>query len=189
MSSAPDSISKDRRSSNLYQRLEGAQHTELVAIGIGHDHPIDIALADVDPSRPKGDQTVDRRSLITAVGGGDVEMKPVLPGLRHERRTTPGDERTGAVRGADRGFFVLIPDQRPSERGAPEVPNLSRTVAINRSESTALSEKRIVRLDDAELVAFGVGEHDMRFVWALTDVDVAGTELDQPRDRLRLVIG
>src|SRR5207302_4722325 len=87
-----------------------------------------------------------------------------------------------------RGFFVLIPDQRPSEHGAPEVPNLSRTVARNRSESTAARQERIVRFDDAELVAFGVGKHDMRFVWALTDVDVAGTDLDQPPDRLRLGI-
>ena len=28
----------------------------------------------------------------------------------------------------------------------------------------------------------------MTFVWALTDVDMAGTDLDQPRDRLVLVI-
>ena len=57
----------------------GAEHTKLVAIGIGHDHPIDIALADVDPSRPKGDQMGYLRSLITVVGRSDVEMKPVLP--------------------------------------------------------------------------------------------------------------
>jgi hypothetical protein len=48
-------------------------------------------------------------------------MEPVLGDLRHERRTTPGDHWTGAVGGADRGFFVLVPDQRPSERFAPEV--------------------------------------------------------------------
>lgn len=35
--------------------LSGAQHTELVAVGIGHDHPIDIALADVDSSRPESE--------------------------------------------------------------------------------------------------------------------------------------
>src|SRR5579859_3548871 len=31
-------------------------------------------------------------------------------------------------------------------------------------------------------------EHDMPLVWALADVDVAGAELDQSRDRLILVI-
>jgi hypothetical protein len=31
--------------------LSGCQHTELVAIGIGHHHPADLALADVIPLR------------------------------------------------------------------------------------------------------------------------------------------
>src|SRR5207249_11017283 len=84
--------------------------------------------------------------------------------------------------------FVLIPDQRPSKRFAPEVADLPRTVARDRSEPSAVSQEGIVRLDDAELVAFGVGEHDMIVVWALTDVDVAGAELDQPLDRFLLVI-
>src|SRR5438477_1651286 len=114
-------------------------------------------------------------------------MKSVLRDFRGNRRT-PGDERTGAVRRADRGFFVLIPDQRPSERFAPEVPDLPRTVTRDRSETSAACEEGVVRLDDAELVAFGVGEHDVTLVRALTDVDVAGAELDQPRDRFLLVI-
>jgi hypothetical protein len=33
--------------------LAGAQYTELVAIGIGPDYPIDLALADVHSSRAK----------------------------------------------------------------------------------------------------------------------------------------
>src|SRR5438477_6420407 len=114
-------------------------------------------------------------------------MKSVLRDLRGNRRT-PGDERTGPVRRADRGFFVLIPDQRPSERFAPEVPDLWRTVARDRSETSAVSEKGIVRLDDAQLVAFGVGEHDMTLAWILTDVDVVAAELDKPPDRFVLVI-
>src|SRR5207237_10543230 len=137
--------------------------------------------------RPKGDQTVYLRSLIAMVGRSDVEMKPVLRDFRGNRRT-PGDERTGAVRRADRGFFVLIPDQRPSERFAPEVADLWRTVARDRSETSAVSEEGVVRLDDAELVALGVGEHDMIVVWALTDINVAGPELDQSLDRLPLVL-
>src|SRR5919199_6298683 len=69
--------------------LAGAQHTELVVIGIGHDHPIDLALADVDSSRPKRNEAVYLRSLINVVGRSDVEMQPVLPDLRGKRRT-PG---------------------------------------------------------------------------------------------------
>ena len=102
--------------------------------------------------------------------------------------TAPGDERSGAVRRTDRGFLVSIPDQRPSQRRAPEIPNLPRPHStVDRSETPATGEELVLRLDDAELVAFGVGEHDMTLVWALTDEDV-GAELDQSRDRLLLVI-
>jgi len=47
-----------------------------VAIGIGHDLPADLALADVDASRPEEDETVDRL-LITVDGRSEVEMQPV----------------------------------------------------------------------------------------------------------------
>jgi hypothetical protein len=43
-------------------------YTKLVVIGIGHDHPIDIALAGVDASRPKGDEAIYFRTLIEVVG-------------------------------------------------------------------------------------------------------------------------
>ena len=167
--------------------LAGARHPELVVIGIGHDDPIDLALADVDPGRPQSGQAIHLCSLIDVVGRSDVEMKPVLPDLRGERRT-PGDERPGAVRRAYRGFLVLIPDQRPSKRLAPEVADLPRTVARDRSEAPAVSEEGVVRLDDAELVAFGVGENDMIVVWSLTDIDVAGAAIEQSLDRFLLVI-
>src|SRR5450631_3740971 len=103
----------------------GRQHTELMAIGICQDHPADVALADVDASRPEGDETVDLRLLITVDSWSEVEMQPVLPGLRHQRRTAPRDLRTAARR-ADRGLFVLVPDQRPAQRLAPEVPDRLR---------------------------------------------------------------
>src|SRR3954452_23854124 len=74
--------------------LSGGQHTELVAIGIGHHHPADLALADVDSSRPEGDETIDLRSLITVHRWCEVEMQPVLPRLRPQRRTAPRDLRT-----------------------------------------------------------------------------------------------
>jgi len=58
--------------------LPGWQHTELIAIGVGHHHPPDLALADVDASRPEGDETVDLRLLITVDGWSEVEVQPVL---------------------------------------------------------------------------------------------------------------
>src|SRR5258707_5572365 len=167
--------------------LSRGQHTELMAIGIGHDHPADLTLADVDASRPEGDETVDLRLLITVDGWSEVEMQPVLPGLRHQWRTAPGDLRTAARR-ANRGLLVLIPDQRPAQRFAPEVPDLLRTVARKRPDESAVGEEVVVRLDDAELVAFGVCEHHMSLLRALTDVDVPGAECERPRHSLLLVL-
>src|SRR6266513_2488084 len=167
--------------------LSGGQHTELMAIGIGHDHPADLALADVDASRPEGDETIDLPVLITADGWSEVEMQPVLPGLRPHRLTAPGDLRTAARR-ANRGLEVPIPDQRPAQRFAPEVPDLLRTVARKRSDETAVGEEVVVRPDDAELVAFGICEHNMTLLRALTDVDVPGAESERPRHRLLLVL-
>jgi divalent metal cation (Fe/Co/Zn/Cd) transporter len=103
--------------------LSRCQDTELMAIGIGHDHPADLALADVDASCPEGDETVDLCLLITVGGRSKVEMQSSLPGLRHQPRTVPGDLRA-AMRRADRGLQTLIPDQRPAQRFAPEVPDL-----------------------------------------------------------------
>src|SRR5271166_6213392 len=158
-----------------------------MAIGIGHDHPADLALADVDTRRPEGGQTVDLRLLITVDGWSEVEMQPVLSGLRHQRRAAPGDLRTAVWR-ANRGLLVLIPDQRPAQRFAPEVPDLPRTLAGKRSDEPAVGEEAVARLDDAELVALGVCEHDMALLRALADVDVPGAESQRPRHRLLLVL-
>ena len=101
-------------------------------------------------------------ALLAAAGGrSDVEMEPVLAELRHQRRPTPGDHRTGEVGRANRGLFVLIPDQRPSQRLAPEVADRPRAIAVDRSQTWACREEVVGRLDDAELVALGIGEHDM----------------------------
>ncbi len=69
--------------------LSGGQHTELVAVGIGHDHPADVALADVDASRSEGDETVDLRLLVTVGRRSEVEVQPVLPGLRRHAADRP----------------------------------------------------------------------------------------------------
>ena len=99
----------------------GVKHTELIAIGIGHDDPADFALASVDPVRPEGDETLDLRLLITVGGRGNVEVQPVLPGLRRARVTAPVDLRA-AVRRLDRGLLVLVPDQRPAQRVLQKYP-------------------------------------------------------------------
>ena len=62
--------------------LSRGQHAKLTAIGIGHDHPAGLALADVDASRPEGGETVDLLLLITVDGWSEVEMQLNLPGLR-----------------------------------------------------------------------------------------------------------
>src|SRR5450755_3393406 len=103
--------------------LSRGQHTKLTAIGIGHDHPAGLALADVDASRPEGHKPVDLLLPITVDGWSEVEMQSNLPGPRHQPRTVPGDLRT-APRRADRSLQTLIPDQRPAQRFAPEVPGL-----------------------------------------------------------------
>jgi hypothetical protein len=40
------------------------------------------------------------------------------------------------------GLLALVPDQRPAQRFAPEVPDLLRTVARNRSDESAVSKVR-----------------------------------------------
>src|SRR5579872_4724509 len=115
-------------------------------------------------------------------------MEPLLARLRHQRRTVPLDLRPRAIGRLDGRLLVLIPDQRPSERFAVEAPEGPRTVAVDRTKAWAAGEEAVVRLDDAELVALGVGEHDMGLVGALTDVDVARTDGQERAHRVVLVV-
>ena len=80
-----------------------------MTIGIDHDHPAHLALADVDASRPKGEKTLDLCLLITAERWSDVEVQPVLAGLRCQRRPTPGELRSIIV-------TLVEPDGLPSRR-------------------------------------------------------------------------
>lgn len=70
-------------------------HAELVAVGVCHHDPADLALADVESGRPERDQAVDLRSLVTVARGSEVEVQPVLPGVLagSDRRV----ERVGAA--------------------------------------------------------------------------------------------
>ena len=47
-----------------------------------------------------------------------------------------------------------------------------------------MSARNSPRTDDAELVAFGIREHDVVLVATLSDVDVVRAELDHPVDDL-----
>src|SRR5258708_7195964 len=115
-------------------------------------------------------------------------MEPLLARLRHQRRTVPLDLRTRAIGRLDRRLLVLIPHQRPSERFAEEGPEGPRTVAVARPEAWAAGEEAVVRLNDAELVALGIGEHDMGVVGVLTDVDVPGTDRQELAHCVLLVV-
>jgi len=169
-------------------RLSRSQHTELVVVGVGHDHPGDVALPDVDTRRSECGDAVDFILVIDFVGRGDVEMQAVLAELPHQRRSTPLDDRTGAVSGTDRSLLVLIPNQWPAEYFAPELADLARSIGVDRSETPAAGEEVAVWLDDAELVALRVDQNDMTFVSALTDVDVTSTQCDQSLDQVVLVL-
>ena len=50
------------------------QDTELIAVGIGHDDPVDLALADVDTRRAERHETVDLGVLIGLLDRRDLEV-------------------------------------------------------------------------------------------------------------------
>jgi hypothetical protein len=137
------------------------------------------------PGGPEGHEPVDLRPVV-AVDRGEVDVQAVLPRLGEQRRT-PRDLRAAARR-ADRGLLVLVPHQRPAQRRGPEVSDPRRAVAGQRPDEPAVRQERVARLDHAELVALGVGEHHVALLRALTDVDVPGAEREGPRDRALLVV-
>ena len=90
------------------------------------------------------------------------------------------------VRGLDRGLLVLIPHQRPAQRLGPEKPDLPGAVARELTEKAATVQERVAGLDHAELVAFGIGQHDVSLFRELADVEVACAEFERRRDRVLL---
>jgi hypothetical protein len=91
------------------------------------------------------------------------------------------------VRRADRGLKDLIPDQRPAQGLAPEVPDLPRAVARQFREESAAGKPVAARPDYPEVVALGVREHNVTLLRPLVDVNVPGTQAERPRDRLLLI--
>jgi len=60
--------------------LARGEHAELVALGVGHDHPADRAgiLADIDPPGAKRLQAPDFGGLVPVWRRGQVDVQPVL---------------------------------------------------------------------------------------------------------------
>src|SRR4051812_18346343 len=106
-------------------------------------------------------------------------MPSVLVRLLVHRRATPADLRS-ALRGLDRRLLVLVPDQRPAQRLAPEVADGGQTVAGQRADESAAGEKVAAGFGDAELVALGIREHEVSLLGQLTDVDVSPAEGERP---------
>ena len=122
-----------------------------------------------------------------SAGGARSRCSRFLPRFGRHRRPAPGDLRP-AVRRPDRGLLVLVPDQRPAERLAPEVPDLLGAVAGERAEKPQSARNALPGLDDAELVALRVGQHDVALLRPLADVDVPAAELERPGHRPPLVL-
>jgi hypothetical protein len=66
--------------------------------------------------------------------------------------------------------------------------NLLALVPRSHTDMVAAGEEVVARPDQAELVAFGVGEHDVALVGRLPDVDVPTAQLDQPGGRISLTV-
>ena len=108
-----------------------ADNAELVALGIGHHHPRDGALADVEPPGTQLLQPCDKRGLLFGRDGRQVEVHAVL------RRLRPGhayeDQRQlallcGSVLGRlDHDLVSPVHHDRPAQRGGPE-PGQARRV-------------------------------------------------------------
>jgi len=73
--------------------------------------------------------------------------------------------------------------RRPAQRLGPDEPDLPGAVAGELAEKAAAGQERAAGLDHAELIALGIGQHDVPLVCELADVKVVGAELERRRDR------
>ena len=76
----------ERRRRVLADRAQMAHNAELVALGIGHHHPRDGALADVQPPGAQLLQPSDQRGLLFDRYGRQVEVDAVLRRLQRRAR-------------------------------------------------------------------------------------------------------
>jgi hypothetical protein len=124
---------------------------------------------------------------LLVAGRDELEALPVGLLVRGHRRSSPRDLGAPARR-LDRGLLVLIPDQRPAQRFAPEEADFPRAVTGELTQQAAPGEVSVARLDHAELVARGVGQDDVLVLGPLPDVEVAATKLERHRHRAFLLI-
>jgi hypothetical protein len=81
----------------------------------------------------------------------------------------------------------LVPYQGPPERFAPEAPEGTRAVTVDSSETRTARKEPVAWFDDTELVALRIGEREMGFVLALTDVNVSRSDRQELSDCVGLV--
>ena len=124
-----------------------------MAVRVGHHHPADVALPDADASRSEADEPVDLSSLVTAGRWSEVEVQPVLPGLRHQWRTAhvifgpprgepshaSAPERPAIAR-QERDAVMGVVGQLPAQDAGPRLRKTERVVASKRSSQRRLIE-------------------------------------------------
>ena len=106
------------------------EYAELVAVGIGHHRPVDLALADVDSSGSQRLETVDLRSRVIAERWGDQDCYGLV-GSTTDRtfvlrvrngKTEWVDVRTGLASGPlTEVFGDLRPGDQIAVRGTDEI--------------------------------------------------------------------
>src|SRR5262249_24595137 len=149
-----------------------------------HHDPRDIALADVDTARTERDEPIDFCCLRTSARR-QIKMQTVLRVLRDAGRTER-DERSVSVGRADRNVAVFVVHNGPSDRFAPGVTGRRmRRLEHDRAEVAGIG-KEFAAYDDAELVAFGIREYNVRYV-TLSDVDVLRAEHTERLDEFLLM--
>lgn len=114
-------------------------------------------------------------------------MPAVLRRLVHDRGTAPRDLRA-AVRGLDGGLVALVPHERPVEGRLPELADGARAVAAECADAAASGGEPVARCQDAEFVALGILEDDVRLGGELADVEVTSSQRQHALDRGLLVL-
>lgn len=61
-------------------------------------------------------------------------------------------------------------------------------ISVHRAEAWTACKKAVVWIDEAELVAFGIGENDMGVAGVLTDVDMCRTDVEELAHRGGLIV-
>lgn len=148
------------------------EHEKRVSVGIGQLGPEHVIPTRVDPGGAESDEPIDLGGLIICQ---QVEVEAVLS-TRHYPGRPERDEGPSAIRSPNGNIAILVVDHRPSDRLPPEVAgHWIGGLEDDGSDVVGVGEE-LSTDDDAELVAFGVGQHDVFGIWTLPDVDALGAE-------------